>query len=98
MAEESAQATVMMDNEDVRVTEWRFAPGTATGHHRHELKYVVVPMTTGTLVIRSADGDVDNNIVAGSPYYREPGAEHNVVNMSDQEVVFVEIEMKGPSR
>ena len=97
MAEASALATVMVDNNDVRVTEWRFAPGTATGHHRHEFKYVVVPMTTGTLVIRSADGNVDNNIVAGSPYYREPGAEHNVVNMSEQEVVFIEIEMKAGS-
>ena len=97
MAEVPAQATVMVDNEDVRVTEWRFAPGTATGHHRHELRYVVVPMTTGTLVIRSADGDVDNSIVAGSPYYREAGAEHNVVNMSEQEVVFIEIEMKVPA-
>ena len=98
MAESLAQAIVMVDNEDVRVNEWRFAPGTATGHHRHELKYVVVPMTTGTLIIRSADGDIDNNIFAGSPYYREPGAEHNVVNMSDQEVVFIEIEIKLPSR
>ncbi|MCH8062405.1 MAG: cupin domain-containing protein [Chloroflexi bacterium] len=98
MPEVPALASVMVDNEDVRVTEWRFAPGTATGHHRHEFKYVVVPMTTGTLVIRSADGDVDNSIVAGSPYYREAGAEHNVVNMSDQEIVFIEIEMKAPSR
>ena len=98
MPEVPALASVMVDNEDVRVTEWRFAPGTATGHHRHEFKYVVVPMTTGTLVIRSAAGDVDNSIVAGSPYYREAGAEHNVVNMSDQEIVFIEIEMKAPSR
>ncbi len=97
MAEAPALATVIVDNDDVRVTEWRFAPGTATGHHRHEFKYVVVPITTGTLVIRSADGEVDNNIIAGSPYYREPGAEHNVVNMSEQEVVFIEIEMKAGS-
>ena len=55
-------------------------------------------MTTGTLVIRSADGDIDNNIVAGSPYYREAGAEHNVVNMSEKEVVFIEIELKAPSK
>ena len=43
----SAVATVQLDNERVRVTEWRFAPGAATGWHRHEHDYVVVPMTTG---------------------------------------------------
>src|SRR5262249_42182284 len=42
-----AVASVKIDNERVRVTEWRFAPGTSTGPHRHELAYVVVPLTTG---------------------------------------------------
>ncbi len=31
-----ATAKVFIDNERVRVTEWRFAPGAATGWHRHE--------------------------------------------------------------
>ena len=44
-----ATSKVFIDNERVRVTEWRFAPGAATGWHRHEMDYVVVPM---------ADGDV----------------------------------------
>ena len=33
---ERAIHTIMIDNDEVRVTEWRFAPGTSTGHHRHE--------------------------------------------------------------
>ena len=37
-----ATPTVFIDNERVRVTEWRFAPGAATGWHRHEYDYVVV--------------------------------------------------------
>ena len=41
-----AVASVRIDNERVRVTEWRFAPGAHTGHHRHEYPYVVVPLTT----------------------------------------------------
>ena len=61
------------------------------------MDYVVVPMTTGTLVIRDADGERDNNIVAGSPYFRKAGAEHNVINLSDDEVVFVEIESRPTS-
>lgn len=94
MTEKRAQPTVMVDNSRVRVTEWRFAPGTATGHHRHEFDYVVVPMTAGKLLIKHAAGESYNNIVAGAPYYRESGAEHDVLNDTDDEVVFIEIEAR----
>ena len=47
---------VDVDDEVVRVTEWRFACGARTGHHRHEHDYVVVPMTDGLLRIESATG------------------------------------------
>ena len=43
----AATPTQLIDNERVRVTEWRFRPGEATGWHRHEFDYVVVPVTTG---------------------------------------------------
>ena len=49
MSELKAVPTVMIEDERVRVTEWRFAPGAATGYHVHEHDYVVVPITTGTL-------------------------------------------------
>ena len=91
---EQADLTVFIDNDRVRVNEWRFPPGTETGQHRHELNYVVVPVVTGTLIIRNDDGDVENRITAGSPYYRDAGAEHNVFNATDQEVAFIEIELK----
>ncbi len=94
MEEVQAKLTVYEDNDRVRVNEWRFAPGTATGQHKHEYDYVVVPMTTGRLMIVDSDGERANDIVVGSPYYRDGGAEHNVINRTDQEVVFIEIEMK----
>ncbi len=84
----------MIDNDHVRVLEWRFAPGEATGHHRHERRYVVVPMSTGELLIRDADGERPNPMVKGVPYYRDSGAEHNVVNANDFEFAFIEIEIK----
>jgi quercetin dioxygenase-like cupin family protein len=89
-----AVATVRIDNERVRVTEWRFAPGAHTGHHRHEYAYVVVPMTTGTLAIRSADGESAAQLTTGAPYYREAGVEHDVINANPGEFVFIEIELK----
>ena len=89
-----ARATIQVDNDLVRVTEWRFAPGDATGWHRHEYDYVVVPMTVGPLRIRSAQGEVSNDIVVGQAYFRVAGAEHDVWNPNGHEVVFVEIELK----
>jgi quercetin dioxygenase-like cupin family protein len=89
-----ARATVQVDNASVRVTEWRFAPGEATGWHRHEYDYVVVPMTVGPLRIRAAQGEVSNDIVPGQAYFRVAAAEHDVWNPNDREVVFVEIELK----
>jgi hypothetical protein len=49
-----ARATVQVDNDLIRVTEWRFAPDEATGWYRHGYDYVVVPMTVGPLRIKSA--------------------------------------------
>jgi quercetin dioxygenase-like cupin family protein len=89
-----AVPTVQVDNEMVRVTEWRFAPGAATGHHRHEYPYVVVPMTTGRLALTSTAGTATGDLVTGQAYYRPAGAEHDVRNANAHEFVFVEIELK----
>ncbi len=89
-----ATATVQIDNERVRVTEWRFAPGTETGWHIHQSDYVVVPMDTGELLLETATGAARNNLTAGVSYTRVAGSEHNVVNDADTEFVFVEIELK----
>jgi beta-alanine degradation protein BauB len=89
-----ATATVQIDNERVIVTEWRFAPGTQTGHHRHGVDYVVVPTVGGTLTIESATGSAQVPIALGQSYTRLAGVEHNVANDTDAEIVFVEIELR----
>ncbi len=90
----SAVATVQVDNERVRVTEWRFAPGAATGWHRHELDYVVVPMTTGRLRLDTGTSEVTAELVLGQSYFRSAPVEHNVINANPYELAFIEIEMK----
>ena len=90
-----AVPTVQVDNDRVRVTEWRFAPGAATGWHRHEFDYVVVPMTTGKLLLEEGDEERYAELTAGVSYSREVGVEHNVINANDYEFVFVEVEMKS---
>ncbi|MCP5149363.1 MAG: cupin domain-containing protein [Ectothiorhodospiraceae bacterium] len=90
-----ATSTVQVDNDRVRVTEWRFPPGSATGHHRHEYDYVVVPTVGGTLTIVANDGtETASPIVASQAYFRRAGVEHDVRNLTAAEIVFVEIESK----
>ena len=94
----SAKPTVFIDNEKTRVTEWRFAPGAATGWHRHEMNYVVVPMMDGKLKIVDGQGEATiADLVSGQPYYRDAGVEHDVINANDFEFAFIEVEMKPPA-
>ena len=90
-----ATASVQIDNENVAVTEWRFAPGAETGWHRHERDYVVVPLTSGKLLLKGKAGDSVSELTAGQSYFRKAGVEHNVVNASEGEFAFIEIELKG---
>ncbi len=91
-----AQPTVQIDNDRVKVTEWRFAPNAETGWHRHAHDYVIVPITSGKL--RLFDGKHDNvaELTAGRSYYRPIGVEHNVINANAHEFAFVEVEFKTP--
>ncbi len=94
MSRPPATSTLQADNERVRVTEWRFAPGEATGWHRHQFDYVVVPVVGGTLQLDTAGGTTEAVLVAGGSYSRPAGTEHDVVNVGDAELVFVEVELK----
>jgi quercetin dioxygenase-like cupin family protein len=94
MARLPAVPTVRIDNEQVRVTEWRFAPGATTGFHRHEYDYIVVPLSTGRLTSSGPAGDSVAELTAGLPYFREAGVEHDVRNPNAHEFTFVEIELK----
>jgi quercetin dioxygenase-like cupin family protein len=92
----AAQPSVGCDDDRIRVTSWTFPTvGASTGEHRHEFDYVVVPITGGTFTVISADGSVRTMTqVAGTPYLGTAGTEHEVVNATEAEAVFVEIELK----
>ena len=60
----SARSHIQVDTPEVRVTEWRLEPGSATGHHTHGMDYVIVPV------------------------------EHDVLNETATEIVFLEVELK----
>lgn len=94
MSRPQAQASLQVSNDRVIVTEWRFAPGAETGWHLHGHDYVVTPMTAGTLKLETRDGDKTAQLVPGQSYFRGAGVEHNVVNASEHEIVFVETEIR----
>jgi quercetin dioxygenase-like cupin family protein len=90
-----ATSKVFTDNERVRVAEWRFAPGAATGWHRHEFDYVVVPMLDGKLrIVTEGGAETIAELEKGVPYFRNAGVEHDVINANDYEFSFIEVEMK----
>ncbi|MGH8706946.1 MAG: cupin domain-containing protein, partial [Burkholderiales bacterium] len=90
-----ATAHLQVETDRVIVTEWRFAPGAETGWHRHAHDYVVVPQTTGTLLLEEPGGN-RAQLTTGVPYFRDEGVEHNVINANAFEFVFLEIELRRP--
>ena len=94
MSQEQARSTVLIDNERVRVTEWRFAPGAATGYHRHAYDLCWSCHDNGDVITQSPDGDHEAELTQGVPYFRHVGVEHDVINANAYEFVFVETELK----
>ena len=92
---QSATSEVQVDTPEVRVTRWRLAPGSATGHHIHEMDYVIVPVTGGEMTIVLPGGErTKAELAAGKSYFRKAGVEHDVLNESTAEIVFLEVELK----
>lgn len=89
-----ATSTVQIENERMIVTEWRFEPGAETTWHVHQYDYIVVPQTTGQLLIETKEGNSVSELVSGQSYNRPKGVEHNVINSNDYEFIFIEIELK----
>ena len=95
MNDTKAIPTVQIDNDHVRVTLWRFAPGAATGYHRHAHDYVVVPVVNGELELVGPDGGRSRSrLEQGKSYFRNAGVEHDVINAGTGVMSFVEIELK----
>ena len=90
----SAKSEVQVDTPEVRVTRWQLAPGSATGHHRHEMDYVIVPVTDGEMTIVANGERSKAELGAGKSYFRKSGVEHDVLNETASAIVFLEIELK----
>lgn len=95
MKRQLAQATILVDDDRVRVTRFDFEPGAETGWHVHGHDYVVTPVTDCTMLLEEPGGTArEVSMPAGAAYRREKGVEHNVVNAGDIFMSFVEVELK----
>jgi quercetin dioxygenase-like cupin family protein len=91
----TGQSVTSVDDERVRVTTWAFDDGQDTGFHRHEYDYIVVPVTGGTFEVVQPDGAArEMTQEPAASYSGREGTEHNVINRSGRQAVFVEIELK----
>ena len=88
-----AQSQEQLNTEGVRVTKWHFRPGTETGWHRHEFDYLVIPVIGGILTVEDTEGSRCYPIETGLSYARKAGVAHNIANESDNDVIFVEVEL-----
>ena len=88
-------ATLLVDDDRVRVTRFDFAPGAETGWHRHGLDYVITAVTDCHMLLEEPGGASRQiTVPAGTAYRRSEGVEHNVVNGGAAQMSFVEVELK----
>lgn len=84
-----------MDDAQVRVTRFEFAPGAETGWHVHEMDYVFTALTDCERLLEHPDGTRSAaQIAAGDVYRRHAGTRHNVINAGAAPMSFVELELK----
>jgi beta-alanine degradation protein BauB len=95
MTRPACTATLLVDDDRVRVTRFDFAPGAQTGWHRHGHDYVITAVTDCHMLLEEPGGGMRRVMVpAGTAYRRAAGVEHNVVNDGATVMRFVEVELK----
>jgi len=92
--------TVMFENERVRVWDFVVEPGKSKGWHRHDLPYVIIPMTDGEIELESAlTGDIARpKGRIGEPIWRDAGEVHDLRNVGKARYRNILIELKPASK
>jgi quercetin dioxygenase-like cupin family protein len=88
-------ATVLLENERVRVREVLLEPGVKNGPHTHPFAHVGVILDPGTLQFNSPDGKSEQvTFKSGSVGWRDAKVTHEVVNISKSPMRIIEVEIK----
>jgi hypothetical protein len=87
---------VMFENDCVRVWDFVVAPGKSKGWHRHELPYLIIPLTEGDIELESAlTGEIARpRGSVGAPIWRDAGEVHDLRNVGAASYRNVLIELK----
>ena len=89
-----AVSNIQIENKYVKVTKYFFMPGQETGMHKHLYNYIITPITDGKLLLVDKNGKESNyNLIASESYFRKAGVEHNVINYSKHNLIFIETEL-----
>ncbi len=95
MEREPAVATLLVDDEQVRVTRFDFSSGAETGWHEHGYGYVITALTDCEMLLEEPGGGTRRvTVEKGTAYKREKGVKHNVINGGEEPMSFVEVELK----
>lgn len=87
---------ILFENDVVRVWSISLEPGARQPWHRHDLPYLIVPLTDGENLMFFADGrERETHEKVGEVLWREPGIPHELLNASDWRYRNVLIEMKS---
>ena len=88
--------TEKINNNNVKVTQIILKPKEDTGFHHHTMNYVIIPITSGKLkLIDENNKETFTKLMQGEPYYREKGVKHNVINIDNKTITFIEVEIKS---
>ena len=88
-------ATVLLENERVRVREVLLEPGVKHGPHTHPYAHVGVILDPGTLQFNNPDGKSEQvTFKSGSVGWRDAKVTHEVVNISKSPMRIIEVEIK----
>jgi len=87
---------VMYENALVRVWDFVVEPGRNKGWHRHELPYVIIPMTDGDIELESAlTGAIEHpKGKIGEPIWRDAGEVHDLRNVGTATYRNILVEIK----
>ena len=86
---------VVFENDRIRVWGLTVQPGGKQPWHRHDLPYLVVPLTKGDNLMRFAYGrERTTNETPGDALWREPGIPHELENRGGEPYSNLLIEFK----
>ena len=88
---------VIFENDTVRVWIVDLELGTKQAMHKHDLPYLVIPLTDGKNVMRFLSGRVVNtDEKPGMALWREAGEPHELTNISGWRYMNILVELKHP--